>query len=390
MITYYSADYIFPISAPKIPGGVVALDWQGVIHGVYTADDERLKGKEIVRYNGVLIPGLVNAHCHLELSHMNGKIPKKTGLPDFLSTVMSQRQEKDEKIQQTMAEADRMMHENGIQAVGDHVNSSVSARIKASSPIHYHTFVEIIGMAEDNVQEKIDYARDIEYYFDQYHSSITPHAPYSCSDALLKCFAKSVSIENIISMHNQESEEENKLFRYGTGGFIDFYKKNTIPYPFIKPRRKSSLQYYAALLPRDNKLILVHNTFTSFKDMAYMARRGHDVYYCLCPKANLYIEGRLPKIRDFSMSKQKIVVGTDSLASNDTLDILEELKVIQQEEVSLSTEVLLRWATLNGAEALGLDSFLGSLDTGKTPGLLLMEGMEGDRLDDKAKVRRIV
>lgn len=373
-----------------VKDGVVAMDSQGVVQSVFGPYDERLNGKKIMRFNGILVPGFVNAHCHLELSHMKGKVARNTGLPDFLSTVMGQRGEADDTIQQAMSEMDNIMYDNGIQAVGDHVNTAVSAQVKKSSPMHYHTFVEMLGMVEADAQQKIDHARDVEYHFGEGRSSITPHAPYSCSTALFKRFARAVGPDNTISIHNQESEEENKLFRHKEGRFIDFYEKNNIPYQDFRSKGRSSLQWYTPLLPRENRLILVHNTFTSFKDLHYMNRRGYVAYYCLCPKANLYIEGRLPRISDFLASKQKIVMGTDSLASNDTLDILEELKVIHRELPDLSMEEMLRWVTLNGAEALGMESFLGSLDKGKKPGLLLLEEMDGLHLTDNARVRRIV
>jgi len=109
----------------------------------------------------------------------------------------------------------------------------------------------------------------------------------------------------------------------------------------------------------------------------------------LCPKANLYIEDRIPKINNFILGGQDIVIGTDSLASNDTLDILEELKVIHQEYPELDFNETIKWATLNGAKALNLDSELGSLEVGKRPGLLLLEGMDTFKLNPKVKVRRI-
>src|SRR5690606_6382050 len=112
------------------------------------------------------------------------------------------------KIEQAMEEADKMMFENGIQAVGDHANTVASALVKSQSKIKYHTFVEIIGLRDEEVMIKIDEARDIEFYFDPNHASITPHAPYSCSKALFKAYKKSISDSNIISIHNQESEEE--------------------------------------------------------------------------------------------------------------------------------------------------------------------------------------
>jgi cytosine/adenosine deaminase-related metal-dependent hydrolase len=198
-----------------------------------------------------------------------------------------------------------------------------------------------------------------------------------------------VSEDNIISIHNQESDEENKLFRYKEGEFLDFFEKMDVVMEDFRAQARNSIQSYLPYIPAKNKLILVHNTYTSIKDLDFVDRMGRSVYFCLCPKANLYIEDRIPKINNFILGGHDIVIGTDSLASNDTLDILEELKVIHQEYPELDFNETIKWATLNGAKALNLDSELGSLEVGKRPGLLLLEGMDTFKLNPKVKVRRI-
>src|SRR5690606_26131134 len=131
-------------------------------------------------------------------------------------------------------------------------NTSISAEMKSKSKIIYHTFVEIICMKDDEVLNKIDEARDIEFYFDPNHSSITPHAPYSCSKSLFKTYKKSISDDNIISIHNQESEEENKLFRYKSGEFLKFYEKMGIDVDCFKAQARNSIQSYLNFLPASN------------------------------------------------------------------------------------------------------------------------------------------
>lgn len=391
MITFYSADYVFPVSSPPWPNGVVAVNEDGTIHGVYESSDERIQNKTIVRLSGALVPGFVNAHCHLELSHMKGKAPSGEGLPAFLSAVMTERQADPKVITEAMVEADKQMYARGIQAVGDHVNTVASADVKRNSPIHYHTFVETLGMGEEvNVWEKIDEARDVEFEFDQAHSSITLHAPYSCSKSLFKAFTAAIDVGNTLSIHNQESDEENKLFRYLKGDFIAFYARHGIKVDSFKAQGRNSLQSYIGLLPTANRLLLIHNTYTSMRDLDFVARTEKNVYYCLCPKSNFYVEGKLPRFSNFVLTKQKIVLGTDSLASNDTLDILEEMKVVQEDSSDIDLQTMLRWATLNGAEALGLDNEIGSLEVGKKPGLLLLENLKELRLTKATSVKRIV
>ncbi|GHE37387.1 amidohydrolase [Sphingobacterium griseoflavum] len=372
-----------------LKNGVVAIDDSGVIKGVYEQGDVRILQEEKEIYDGVLVPGFVNAHCHIELSHMLGKTKRGTGLPKFLAEVMKMRGSKEKDILRAMAEADAQMWENGIQAVGDHVNTELSAEVKASSRILYHTFVEIMALSKEDIQPRIDRARDIEFYFNAAHSSITAHAPYSCTKDLFKAFRRTVHEDNIFSIHNQESDEENKLFRYREGGFLDFYKEMGLNAEGFRAQARNSVQSYLSHLPKNNRLILVHNTFTSLKDIDFVNRQDRDVYYCICPNANLYIEDKLPKILNFVPDRQAMVIGTDSLASNDRLDILEEMKILVRYFEHLDFMQILPWATLNGARALGMDDVLGSIQVGKRPGLVLLEGMNNLRLHDRVTLRRI-
>lgn len=389
MIRYYSADYIITVNTEPIPNGIVAVDENGYIIGVYHSKNLPAKAT-VKRLNGVLIPGFVNAHCHLELSHMLGMIPQHTGLVDFIGHVVKKRGHDEVSIQDAMLKADQAMYEQGVQAVGDHCNTAISEKIKKQSKIIYHSFVEIISLRDEEHISKIDEAREIEFHFDPSHSSITPHAPYSCSKSLFKTFKNSVQPENIISIHNQESEEENKLFRYKTGKFLEFYNKIGISLDSIKAQARNSIQTYLNLLPKGNKTMLVHNTFTSLKDLDFVRRMDRKVTLCLCPNANLYIENALPKVDLFMREDVTLAVGTDSLASNHTLSVLEELKVLHRHFPTLKFLDTIKWATLNGAEALDLDSKLGSIEVGKQPGLVLLKHMSNFVLDDKVMVERIV
>lgn len=390
MIRYFSAEYIIPVTSYPLKQGVIAVDEDGIITGLYDAFSIP-QGVHVEVLDGVLIPGFINTHCHLELSHMKGAIAKDTGLVKFIGEVISNRNAVGEdKVNEAMEVADQTMFENGIQAVGDHVNSSISATVKSNSKIKYHTFVEIIGFNDQDATEKIDAAKEIEFNFDNNHSSITPHAPYSCSKTIFKQLKKSITDGNIISIHNQETEEENKLFRYKTGEFVDFYEKMGFNLDSFKAQARNSIQSYLSYFPLNNKVILVHNTFTSLKDLDFVNRMGRNVVMCLCPNANLYIEGALPKINILAEHVENIAIGTDSLASNDSLSILDELKVIHENFKDLDFLTTIKWATINGAKALGLHDQLGSLEVGKKPGLVLLKGMNMLKIDEKVELERIV
>src|SRR5690606_15082332 len=189
MLKYLSANYILPITSMPLKDGIVAVDEEGVIQGIYDSTSfAPIDKAKVERYNGVIIPGFINAHCHIELSHMKGAIPRGTGLPNFLSQVMTTRGASMKKIDDAMAKADKEMYQNGIVAVGDHANTDNSSRVKQESDILYHTFIEVMGIEPAEADFKIKEAKSLIHEFIGDHVSITPHAPYSCSKVLFKKF----------------------------------------------------------------------------------------------------------------------------------------------------------------------------------------------------------
>ena len=137
-------------------------------------------------------------------------------------------------------------------------------------------------------------------------------------------------------------------------------------------------------------MILVHNVATGGEDLRVLPAGGPELYFCLCPNANLYIGGQLPDVDLLVRSGCRIVIGTDSLASNHRLSVLEELKTLQRAFPSLDTTELLGWATGNGARALQMEEGLGSFSTGKKPGVVLLTGLEERRLAAGTMARRII
>lgn len=387
-ITYYTADYIATGKGEVLKQGAVGISPQGVVTQILSSADSIPKDR--VKLNGILTPGLINAHCHLELSHLKGVIPKETGLVDFLLSVMKLKSSDNKEQEKAAIAADKAMYKKGIQVVGDHVNTSITADIKKSSPIHYHTFVEVIGLKDDEIQEKIDIAKDIEFYFEEGKTSITPHAFYSCSKELIRNFKNHVGEDNILSIHNQESDEENKLFRYKKGDFLRFYKEIGFDVNKFRANSKNSFQTALPLLPNNEKTLFVHNTFTTLADISLLERLGKTGFFCFCPNANLYIEGTIPNVPVLHYGNQKIVLGTDSLASNDDLCLVSEMRAIQQRYPEITFKDLISWATTNGAEFFGLDSELGSLEIGKRPGLVLLKNMNDLAFTDDSTSERVV
>jgi aminodeoxyfutalosine deaminase len=192
-----------------------------------------------------------------------------------------------------------------------------------------------------------------------------------------------------VSIHNQETEAEQALFLTGKGGFVEFYQKFGISLEDFKHNRKNAIHYALKNMNPRNRNLFVHNTLTSKTDIEAAQAWSKNVFWATCANANLYIENRLPNYQHFIDCNARMTIGTDSLTSNWQLSVLEEMKTIARFQSYVNFEILLKWATLNGAEALGFEKELGSLTVGKTPGLNLLNLDEHLQLTATTTVQRV-
>lgn len=388
MLKYFSADWIFPVSSPPIKNGVVAVNPDGKIEEVLTQNEALNLDLDIIKYKGSIVPGFINTHCHLELSHLLGQIPEQTGLVEFVQSIIKSRQGDSEEIKTVMYAADQKMFENGIVAVGDISNQTSSKEVKAHSKIYYHTFIEAMGFNPERANATMDYVKEIKQGFGALPTSIVPHAPYSVSPELFGLIKVEAEKDNaFISIHNQETEDENAFFENKSGGFLALYEFLGLDIPFFTPSRKTSLQTWLPYI-KEQKTLLVHNTVSNRADITFAKQNNNNLYWCLCPQANLYIENALPDVDLLIEENVKITLGTDSLASNHQLNILSEMITLQQYK-QVTFEKLLRWATINGAEFLELDQQIGTIAVGKKPGLNLIQ-LSADFMIENDQVERLI
>lgn len=383
----YRADYVFSINADPIKNGIVTVDDTGKIVAV---GNHPPPDAPVEQLSGILCPGFINTHCHLELSHLKDKVGRSTGLIDFIRQVQQFRNVDRSEATDAALKADAEMYENGIVAVGDISNSDISLEAKKQSKLYYHTFIELFSFLPENAKTVFENGLELAKEFKPLSASITPHAPYSVSKELFRLLREYCETHpNLISIHNQECEDENKLYRYKTGKFLELYEGFGIDISHFKPQARNSLQTIIPLLSNKQKILLVHNTCTNLKDIYFIKRFDRQINWCFCPGANLYIESRLPKVELFLEQGFNITLGTDSLASNTCLDLLAEMRLLQEQVPTITLSKLLQWGTLNGAEYLGIDDEKGSLAVGKTPGLNLISGLDGFKITADARVKRI-
>ncbi len=392
-----SAHYIFMGTGVVLNKGIVILNEEGIVTEIIDTKGRLEEQAGVEFYSGAIVPGFVNAHCHLELSHLRSVFPEKTGLPGFLKNVVANRNHEESYVLDAAIKADFELWHNGVVAVGDISNTYTTFEIKSRSKLRYHTFIEVLGFSPHRAGRAFEWA---EICLAEARSlgipaSIVPHAPYSISKELFELVSKfAEDNHSILSIHSQECASEDDLYRTGDGELARHLTENlSMDISFFEPTGKTALESVINWLPEQNKLLLVHNVCTVQKDIDLLrfVRNIDKTWFVLCPNSNLYIEDRLPDIALFRKNGLKLCLGTDSLSSNWKLSILEEMKTIHRYFPEIPFGELVTWATLNGAEALEMDTWAGSIEIGKKPGLNLITGMDLNAIQllPQSKVKRL-
>jgi cytosine/adenosine deaminase-related metal-dependent hydrolase len=331
------------------------------------------------------------------LSHLKDAFEEGAGIVPFLKKVVKSRASEPEKIVQLAEMADLQMLKEGIVAVGDIANGTSAFEVKSNSKIDYLTFIEILGFAPESAAGALERAMICLKSAENLglKASIVPHAPYSVSAPLFRAiFLEATRTGSAISFHSQESIEEDELYLKGSGELINLFRDNMgIDTSFFIPTGENALPSTLRYFPEQNNLLLIHNLYTKQSDLDYISshRKLSNTWFVLCPGSNLYIQNKLPDIELFRKNHLQICLGTDSLVSNHQLSILEEMKILQKFNPSISLDEMISWATFNGANALGINDLAGSIEVGKRPGINLLTGLHiaGKKLLPGTKVKKL-
>ena len=362
--------------------GILTIGQDGTILSIEDTGGALRESAEVEFFSGAIVPGFVNAHCHLELSHMQNSFQSGTGFVPFLKQVVTERTADPDIILQAAEKADLLMYRNGIIAVGDIANGTSAFEVKQNSKIDYLTFIEALGFSPDRAGKAFEWVKNCLAIAGSMglKASAVPHAPYSVSKPLFNAINLEATMNGkVLSLHSQESLEEDELYLSGSGGLANHLRENLgIDTSFFIPTGESALHSTLKLLPSGNNLLLVHNIYTHESDLDYIdSIRGlNKTWFVLCPGSNLYIQNRLPDVRLFKKRFLQICLGTDSLASNHQLSILAEMTLLQNAFPEISMNELTTWATYNGAKALQMDAWAGSIEVGKRPGINLLTGFD--------------
>lgn len=373
---YFSAQYIFTNSGNPLKRGVICTEDDGTIISVEDSKGRLSEKHSVEFYNGIIVPGFVNCHCHLELSYLKDEIPPESGLASFLMAVNTIRNSLKKDVTKAIEEADNEMFREGIVLCADICNNASTFLVKKKSRIKYLSLLEVFGIdssrAEARMNEILEVAKKAEE-MDLPHW-LVPHSVYSVSLPLFRLIKNHSSENKVTSIHFMETADEEQLLEKHSGSLMENYKKFLLPV-FDLNLAKDHITAVTEEMSSSGNLVLIHNTFVRSDQIKQLNKRT-GIYWCLCPRSNLHIEKKMPPVDVMSAENCNIVIGTDSLSSNSSLSILEELKTIQLHFPSFSLETLIGWATINGAKSLGDEKQTGSIEPGKKPGLILLKNTD--------------
>ena len=382
-MTRLAADYIYTLDRPDpIRNGFVEYSPEGVVTAVGVCEDP---SKEEIFLEGAIVPGFINTHCHVELSYMWKLFRKGTGMAGFIDQINALRDTKPlpEKITDIRHWMD-VMWERGVSAMADISNCDDSFEIKRESPMYTRTFLEVFGTEPEDCASVMEGVMRLKEKADKMglDAAPTPHACYTMSPDLLTAVSAEGLKSGFLSYHSEETEEEEDMIKYGRGAMWDNRKAAGMSVPPVTG--KSSLLYFIDMLqkahpaPFDEHILLVHEVCMDQEGIDAVKAVMRHPYIALCPCSNLFIHNALPPVDLMRRNGLKLTVGTDSLSSNDDLDIVRELYCLQGASEDLSLGELLTWACVNGAEFLGKEKTLGTIEIGKCPGLVFIDNLGAD------------
>jgi aminodeoxyfutalosine deaminase len=361
----YRAAWVLPINQRPIAGGTVTID-RDVIRAVGAYDGGAVEDLGSV----AVLPGLVNAHTHLELSWMRGRVPPCASMPAWAASLIALRRGVSNDPPEPIVDAIAEARASGTCLVGDVTNTFATYDPLLDSELSAALFREVIGFSApdpgalvEQVSRQIADLTPIAWL----RPSIVPHAPYSVSPALLQAIAR-WSAAKPLSIHLGESAQEVEFLREGTGEWRTLLETLGAWNASWTTPACGPVDYLDRLGMVNEHLLAVHGVQFTAPELSRLASARATVV--ACPRSNRWTGAGVPPIDRFYASGVRVAIGTDSLASVDDLNLFAELAEVRRLAPGVPAARILESATLAGAEALGFGSELGSIEPGKRAQLI--------------------
>jgi cytosine/adenosine deaminase-related metal-dependent hydrolase len=375
----YHASWILPISEPPIRDGWVAID-RGRVAAIGRRAPSGIGPADVDLGDVAVMPGLVNAHTHLEFSYLRDEVSPASTFVTWVRAVMAARRERpDPSAPEILNAVDRAIAEAtaaGTAVIGDISNTLVTFGPLTRSPLAAVVFYELIRFNAPNPQEFVDaacHAIDSLGQTDQVRASLAAHAPYSVSPLVFRAIRTAIDRMPFVpcSVHLSEATEETEFLRSGEGAWRVLLEQLGAWDPAWVPPGVSPVQFLDESGFLDSRTLAVHGVQMSPADLARLAVRGTTLV--TCPRSNGHTGAGAPPISDFYKSGVRVAIGTDSLASAPDLNVFAELATMRALAPQVPASALLDSATNQGARALGFDADYGTIEPGKVARLLVVE-----------------
>jgi len=391
-----------PEQAPIRSGAVVVDARGGVLDvGPEQALRERHAGLRFEQHRAVLTPGLVNGHTHLELSALRGRVPGGRGFAPWVDAMMRERgQLQPEQDREAIELAVSELLSHGVVAVGEVCNQLQTVEPLAAVPLCVSVFHEVFGMRRDVGETMLAMAEQQRAAYPDFpphvRYALAPHTPFTMHPEVLQALiVRAQRAGTRTSLHLAEHAAERAFLATGQGPFADWVKTRGSSALDWEVPGLDPVRYVDALGLLGPHLIAVHLTDARPDELAVIAARG--VQVVLCPRSNLFIDVKLPPLLDILRAGIRPGLGTDSLASNVSLDPLAEARALRKRFPTVPALQLLAMATSWGADALGFGALLGRLAPQRFPGVLAFEHTGGPPedparyvLDQETAARRVL
>ena len=375
----FSADWILPISDAPIGRGVVTIDGGRIVSVAESTGDE-----DVALGRVAVLPGLVNAHTHLELSYLHGRIPPASRFLDWVRPMLAARRERpaadDPVMLRAAADAIRHARAGGTSLIGDVTNTLAAVPLLRDANMPACVFHELIGFAGLNANEQVTAARhaiDAVPLAEHLRLTLAPHAPYSVSPALFGAIRRDLDDHRpvVSTVHLGESPEEVELLRSGTGPWRALLEELGVWNEGWEVPQCSPVEYLTEMGFLTGSVLAVHGVQFDGTDLDRLRTLG--VTLVSCPRSNRYVGVGSPPLEAFYAMDVEVAFGTDSLASVEDLNMFDELAEARRIAPKVPAQALLRSATLTGATALGFGNDFGSIEVGKRAAVIAVRVPEG-------------
>jgi cytosine/adenosine deaminase-related metal-dependent hydrolase len=359
-----TARWVFPVSGPPLEGGRVTIQGERIV-----AVEPRGRRADVDLGDAAILPGLVNAHTHLDLSGMRDLAPPSPDFTGWLRQVIAHRRGR--SPEQVRADVEAGLAEClrcGTTLLGDISGDGGSWDVLAHAPLHAVVFRELLGLTEDRANRAVEEA---EHWLEAHLATetcrpgLSPHAPYSVRSNLFgRAAVRANRVKCPLAVHLAETLAELDLLHRRRGPFVPFLKEIGVWDP--KGLAKSP-RLVMGICDCFIPLLFIHGNFLA--PSANIPRKATIVY---CPRTHAAFGHPPHPFRDFLARGVRVALGTDSLASNPDLDLFAEARFVHHCNPDVPGATLLRMATLSGAEALGWHDETGSLEAGKSADLIVL------------------